>query len=156
MIKYLFIVAFLIMPLSACNQEEVDAKNMLSLVSIDDGTEHKFIVELAITPKEQEIGLMNRKKLKKNAGMLFWFGGEEAERSFWMKNTLIPLDLLFIKADGTIYDIHENSIPNDLTSMKSYGDVAAVLEVNAGLTAKLGIWPDDKVVHPFFTENSQQ
>ena len=88
--------------------------------------------------------------MAENHGMLFYFGGEEAGRRFWMKNTLIPLDMIFIKADGTIHHIHENAIPKDLTGVPSNGPVAAVLEINGGVSRKLELQKGDKVKHRFF------
>lgn len=153
MIKYIFI-ALLIFPLSACLEKEDDNNSSLSMRTLtivnDLGKEFTFNVELALTHQEQSKGLMHRTEMAEDAGMLFYFGGAEAERGFWMKNTLIPLDLIFIKADGTIHHIHENSVPHDLTSMRSFGPVAAVLEINGGLAAKYELFPDDKVHHPFF------
>ncbi|MAZ76889.1 MAG: hypothetical protein CMH31_06280 [Micavibrio sp.] len=92
---------------------------------------------------------MHRTTLAENAGMLFYFGAEQP-RSFWMKNTLIPLDLIFVKLDGTIHHIHENAIPKDETPLPSQGNVGAVLEINGGLSKKLGIKPGDTIKHQFF------
>ncbi|MCI5059520.1 MAG: DUF192 domain-containing protein, partial [Alphaproteobacteria bacterium] len=97
-------------------------------------------------------GLMHRTELPENAGMLFWFGGREQERRFWMKNTLIPLDMLFIKANGTIHHIHENAVPHDLTGISSKGPVAAVLEINGGLSQTWVLAAGDRVVHPYFKD----
>lgn len=153
-------VLLLIFPLTACQEKEgeaaeqqqviYDPQNTRNLEIItNDGTSHVFEIELAVTPPQQQKGLMHRTEMAENAGMLFYFG-REAERGFWMKNTLIPLDLIFIKQDGTIHHIHENAIPHDLTSMKSNGPVAAVLEINSGLSNKLGFVVGNKVHHPFF------
>lgn len=114
------------------------------------GEKHTFMVELALVPWQQQRGLMHRTKLAEDAGMLFWFGGKETERSFWMKNTLIPLDMLFIKADGTIHHIHAEAQPHNLNGAPSNGPVAAVLEINGGLSQKLGIRVGDIVQHSFF------
>ena len=76
--------------------------------------------------------------------------GGESERRFWMKNTLIPLDIIFIKADGKIHHIHENAVPHDLTGIPSKGPVAAVLEINGGLSQTWGLAAGDKVMHPYF------
>jgi len=150
--KYALLIAMMILGLTACKEEKassgVDASRQLSIVTYD-GTRHDYLVELAVTPEQQQKGLMNRTSMPENEGMLFMFEGE-AERSFWMKNTLIPLDLIFIKKDGTVMHIHENSVPQDLTSMKSHGPAAAVLELNAGQVAKMNLFEDDKVHHLFF------
>jgi uncharacterized protein len=104
----------------------------------------RFTVEMAIDPSQQERGLMFRKSLAPNAGMLFDFGREQ-ETSFWMKNTLIPLDMLFIKANGTIARIAVNAKPLSEESIPSYEPVRAVLEIAGGRAAQLGLRPGDKV-----------
>ncbi|MEM6781550.1 MAG: DUF192 domain-containing protein [Pseudomonadota bacterium] len=120
------------------------------LIETQDGQTHEFEVEIALTPPQIQRGLMGRTSLDANAGMLFWFGGEESERSFWMKNTLIPLDMLFIKKDGTIHRIHHKAIPHDLTSVASQGPVAAVLEINGGRAQELGLEAGDRIKQRFF------
>lgn len=156
MIKYIALFTFLLFPLAACDGEKEDA----SLVDIGSGAYalqiqtqsgklYNFGVELALTPAEQSKGLMYRTVLPENAGMLFYFGANQP-RSFWMRNTLIPLDIIFIKLDGTIHHIHENAIPKDETPISSLGSVGAVLEINGGLSRKLGIQPGDKIKHQFF------
>lgn len=151
--RLLFIIcAFFVLPLTACGaQETQNNKNVLAIET--KGGEQKFNIELALTQEEQMQGLMNRTSMAEDAGMLFYFG-DEAERGFWMKNTLIPLDLIFIKANGTIHHIHENAVPQDLTSIRSNGPVAAVLEINGGLAHKLGISVGNNVKHPFFNVQS--
>lgn len=133
---------------SAAAGEGGDPTKIVSIIS-SDGIRHDFNVELAITPPQQERGLMNRTQMDENAGMLFMFPGED-ERAFWMKNTLIPLDMVFIKKDGTIHKVHDSAVPNDLTSIPSDGPVTAVLELNGGIAKKLGIKAGDKAHHPFF------
>ncbi len=113
------------------------------------GRKFRFEIEVARSPSEQAYGLMNRKSLPIDNGMLFIFPSED-ERSFWMKNTLIPLDIIFIKADGTIHSIHESAIPHDLTPVLSKGPVMAALELNGGRTADLGIKAGDKVFYKAF------
>lgn len=108
-----------------------------------------FDAEIARSPNELAYGLMNRKSMPADHGMLFVFR-EEAERSFWMKNTLIPLDMIFIRADGTINSIHPSAIPHDLTPIYSKGPALAVLELNGGRAADLGIKPGDRVIHKTF------
>lgn len=114
-----------------------------------DGKRHNFQIELALTPKDQAKGLMNRTEMAKDAGMLFFFP-EENDRSFWMKNTLIPLDMVFIREDGTIGKVHDSAKPQDLTSIKSDGPAMAVLELNGGVAKDLGIVAGDMVHHTFF------
>lgn len=113
------------------------------------GERHVFDIEIARTASEQAYGLMKRKSMPADHGMLFLFNTED-ERSFWMKNTLIPLDMIFIRADGTIHSIHDSAIPHDLTPINSNGPVMAVLELNGGRAADLGIKPGDKAFHRSF------
>ena len=108
-----------------------------------------FNVEIANTPEAEIHGLMFRKSLPKNAGMLFLFDQAD-RRAFWMRNTLIPLDMLFMKPNGTILNIHANAKPLDETPIYSTGPSNAVLEINGGRAAALGIKPGDVVHHTFF------
>jgi uncharacterized membrane protein (UPF0127 family) len=113
---------------------------------------HVFLVERAVTAGQQAQGLMYRTDLKPDGGMLFHpypaEGGAPREASFWMKNTPTPLDILFIRADGTIATIAENTIPYSSTEVKSREPVAAVLELVGGRTAQLGIAEGDRVTWP--------
>lgn len=119
------------------------------IVQKADSTEYLFFVELAMRHTHQEYGLMNRTSLPENAGMLFIFG-EEEKRTFWMKNTLIPLDMLFISKDGQIKHIHHNAKPMDETSITSRHPAMAVLEINGGLADRYGIKEGDKVLFKAF------
>ena len=116
-----------------------------STLTIDTGkgAEH-FNVELARTPAQQEQGLMFRRELAPDAGMLFVFG-QTQPAVFWMKNTLIPLDMVFIAADGRVADIHERAVPLSEANIVSKVPVKAVLELNGGTVARLGIMPGDLV-----------
>jgi len=107
------------------------------------GPQH-FSVELATSEGERELGLMYRQNLAPDAGMLFLYPGEQ-EVEFWMKNTLIPLDMLFIGADGRIRHIEERAVPLTETPISSIYPVKAVLEVNGGTAERLGIHPGDVV-----------
>jgi uncharacterized membrane protein (UPF0127 family) len=109
----------------------------------------RFTVEMATDWPQQERGLMFRKTLGPNAGMLFDFGKEQ-EEAFWMKNTLIPLDMLFIKADGRIARIAANAKPLSEVSIPSYEPVRAVLEIAGGRAAELGMKAGDRVENPIF------
>lgn len=104
----------------------------------------QFTVEMATTWPQQETGLMFRKSVAPNAGMLFDFGKEQ-ETAFWMKNTLIPLDMLFIKANGTIARIAANAKPLSEESIPSYEPVRAVLEIAGGRAVQLEIRAGGKV-----------
>ena len=114
-----------------------------------DGETLDFNIELAITPDQQTQGLMFRTEMAENTGMLFLFN-VEVVLSFWMKNTLIPLDMLFLGPDGKIVHIHENAQPQDLTPISSQVPAKAVLELNAGAASKMGIQIGDQVLHDFF------
>lgn len=110
---------------------------------------HVFRVEMARTTDEQARGLMYRTDIPKDGGMLFApypaEGGGPREASFWMKNTPSPLDIIFIRADGTIARIAENTVPFSEAQVPSGEPVAAVLELNGGRSAELGIAEGDKV-----------
>lgn len=114
------------------------------------GGVHTFAVELALTPEQQAQGLMYRKELPEGQGMLFDFKREQ-EATFWMKNTYVPLDMIFIRADGRIHRIATNTTPLSEALVSSGGPVRAVLEVVAGTTKKLGIAAGDRVAHPIFS-----
>jgi uncharacterized protein len=114
------------------------------------GGVHVFGVEMASTPEEQAKGLMYRRELPEGQGMLFDFHHEQPT-SFWMKNTYIPLDMIFIRADGRILRIAENAVPLSEALVPSGGPVRAVLEVKGGTAKKLGIAPGDRVAHPIFS-----
>lgn len=113
---------------------------------------HQFRVEVAKTPAEQQRGLMYRTDIGKNGGMIFApyppEGGPPREASFWMKNTPTPLDIIFIRADGTIATIAENTVPFSEAPVPSGEPVAAVLEILGGRAAELGIAEGDKVSWP--------
>jgi uncharacterized protein len=113
---------------------------------------HVFSVELAVTDEERERGLMFRKHLPEGQGMLFDFKREQ-EVSMWMENTYIPLDMIFIRRDGRIWRIAENTEPLSRAIISSDGPVLAVLEVIGGTAKKLGIAPGDRVGAPMFAKH---
>jgi uncharacterized membrane protein (UPF0127 family) len=110
---------------------------------------HVFDVEMAVTPQERSTGLMYRKELPPGRGMLFDFEGE-GPITMWMKNTYVPLDMIFIRADGRIARIAENTTPLSEVTISSGVPVKAVLEVVAGTARRLGIAPGDRVAHRIF------
>jgi uncharacterized protein len=112
---------------------------------------HSFSVELAASGAELERGLMYRKELPEGRGMLFDFE-RETPVSFWMHNTYIPLDMIFIRADGSILRIAENAEPLSDRLIPSGGPVRAVLEVIGGTARKLGIAPGDRVAGAMFKQ----
>jgi hypothetical protein len=116
------------------------------------GGRHRFDVERATTKEEQAQGLMYRTDLTPQGGMLFWpyppDGGAPVEASFWMKNTPTSLDIIFIRADGTIARIADNTTPFSDAPIASGEPIAAVLELVGGRTAELGIGEGDRVTWP--------
>ena len=106
-----------------------------------------FTVEIADDGKERAQGLMFRDRLAPDAGMLFDYF-EEQETSFWMQNTLIPLDMIFIGADGVIKNIHVNAKPLDTTSIPSKFPVRFVLEIPGGRSKEIGLAIGDRMDHP--------
>ncbi len=114
---------------------------------------HHFQVELAATEASRRKGLMHRRQLAVDAGMLFIFP-RSGLQSFWMKNTLIPLDMLFLAGDGRIMHLHHNAQPHSLAPISSNVDVTAVLEINGGLSRRLEIKVGDQVLHPSLTRRN--
>jgi uncharacterized membrane protein (UPF0127 family) len=111
------------------------------------GQTYRFTVEIADTAAAREHGLMGRTDLAARAGMLFEFPESDVV-AFWMKDTPIPLDMLFIDKDGRIVHIAERTVPYDFTPISSLGPVTRVLEVNGGTSDQLGIHDGDKIVLP--------
>lgn len=114
------------------------------------GAEHAFTIEVATTEKEKALGLMFRTELSDNQGMLFPYTVERGLQ-MWMHNTYIPLDMLFIRADGTITRIEERAEPLSDRVISSGAPVLAVLEIPGGASARLGIKAGDKVRYPIFS-----
>lgn len=110
---------------------------------------HKLLVEVARTPEQQAKGLMFRNQLADDRGMLFPHA-EPREISMWMRNTYISLDMVFIKADGTVHHIAKRTEPLSEKIVSSQGNVSAVLEIAGGAADRLGLKPGDKVRHTFF------
>ena len=132
------------------NLGEVSAsmKSELSIIT-SNGSKHNFLVEVARTEEEKKIGLMFRRTLAKNAGMLFLYK-REALRLMWMKNTFIPLDILFIDKKGVIKRVVKRTIPHSLATISSRQSVLAVLELRGGITSSLEIKKGDRIEHPAF------
>lgn len=147
-------VALLLMFLAAgCRQaeERPAGPRVVSVTITGPGGRHVFAAEVAKTAAEQERGLMYRTDLKPDGGMLFWpypATGPARVANFWMKNTPAPLDIIFIRADGTIARIAENAVPLTEDLVSSGEPVAAVLEVGGGRTAATGVGEGDKVSWP--------
>jgi uncharacterized protein len=139
-------LSLLVLPLLAVG---LAAQQLQQLEILSKGEVHVFSVELAVTPEEQAKGLMFRRELPDGQGMLFDFQREQPA-SFWMKNTYISLDIIFIRGDGRIHRIAENTVPLSEALVHSGAPVRAVLEVVAGTSRKLRIAPGDRVAHPIF------
>jgi uncharacterized membrane protein (UPF0127 family) len=137
-------------PAAAPTKQEVSAISGLPLVPLEirSGTKvHRFTVEVAATQDEQAYGLMNRTALGPNEGMIFPMNPPRPA-SFWMKNTLIPLDMLFVRRDGSIARIAAMTTPHSLEPVAVGEPVAAVLEIAGGRAAQLGIGTDARVSWP--------
>lgn len=110
---------------------------------------HRFRIELADTDDRRVLGLMHRESMAPDAGMLFDFK-EDRVVAMWMRNTRIPLDMLFIARDGRVVNIAKRTVPFSEASIYSDGPVRAVLELNGGASDRLGLKPGDRVVHAMF------
>ena len=139
------LIGFAAAPAPAARSAELNTLEIVSKSGV-----HVFSVELVQTDEERTRGLMFRKELPQGRGMLFDFQVEQ-DTAFWMKNTLIPLDMIFIRADGRIRRIAENTTPLSEKLVPSGGPVRGVLEVIGGTARKLGIEPGDRVAHPIFS-----
>jgi hypothetical protein len=132
--------------LAACQPKPPERE---ALQVLSGGITHAFQVEIADDEQERETGLMNRDKLPTGQGMLFLFP-DARERAFWMKNTHIPLDIIYISKSGEVISIQKNTMPMNETPLHSFGPAAAVLEINGGQADALGIKPGDRITHRFF------
>jgi uncharacterized membrane protein (UPF0127 family) len=142
---FLLVAGFLIAASFAAHALSVE-----QLEIVTKGGVRVFEVEMAVTPEEQETGLMYRRELADGKGMLFDLG-EERPAVFWMKNTYVSLDMIFIRGDGSIASIAQNTTPLSEARIYSRGPVRGVLEVVAGTARRYGIVPGDKVGHRLFT-----
>lgn len=113
------------------------------------GRRHRFTVEMADNDERRTLGLMHRRSMPADAGMLFDFK-RDSPVSMWMRNTLIPLDMLFMDRTGRVTHIHERAVPMSETIIESGGSVRAVLELNGGTVQRLGLKVGDRLIHPMF------
>ncbi len=113
----------------------------------------RFSIELADDPQERATGLMNRPSLAASAGMLFVYDAP-IRATFWMKNTLIPLDMIFVDETGVVQNIHENAVPLDTTVIDGGADIFAVLEINGGMARAIGIEEGAVLSHPAFDQTA--
>jgi len=149
--RLLLLACFVMTLPSSPRAEESDVVFERSELQIEtkSGERHRFDIEVARTAQQRARGLMFREELAPDAGMLFINPGDQEIR-MWMKNTLIPLDMLFVGADGRILKIVENTVPLSEDIITSGVAARAVIEVNGGTSERLGIEPGDRVRHPVF------
>ncbi len=121
----------------------------LGVAPASGGAPRVFSIEVARTDQEKAVGLMFRTRLTDQQGMLFHYGGERV-LTMWMRNTYIPLDMLFIRSDGTVHRIEASARPLSEQIISSEAPVAAVLEIPGGAAARLGLKAGDRVLHPLF------
>ncbi|WP_375595580.1 DUF192 domain-containing protein [Algihabitans albus] len=144
--RFLLLLVLLAAPAAQAKAET--AEIVLPVVPLSilaaDGTLHEFRVELARTPEEQAQGLMFRKELAADRGMLF-VNRRPRVSNFWMKNTYIPLDMVWIGPDWRILGAHENAVPHSTAAISSNVPVRATLEVPGGTVARLGLARGDRV-----------
>lgn len=126
---------------AACRDDQVSLRGDFGQV--------RFSVEVADDDAERARGLMFRETMARGAGMLFVFDPPQ-QVSFWMKNTLIPLDMIFTDSTGKVVKVHANAIPGDLTGIPGEGRVFSVLEINGGLAERYGIGPGSELQHPVY------
>jgi uncharacterized membrane protein (UPF0127 family) len=144
----LFVVCtVLVLGLSADNGFAQMRRDKLDIVTT--GGRHSFDVEIAESDEDKQRGLMFRRSMAENAGMLFPYWPPQ-EATMWMRNTYISLDMVFIRADGTVHRIEHGTEPFSERVIASQGDVSAVLELVAGVARKIGLKPGDKVEHGLF------
>jgi len=145
----LLVVTALLVPLPVSAQQDVVFREDVLEIQTGDGGVFEFKVELAETGEQKSRGLMYRREMGVDEGMLFLYRRDQVV-TMWMANTFLPLDMLFIERDGTIVRIQANTIPQSREIISSRKRVRAVLELNAGTARRLGISPGDKVIHERF------
>ncbi len=151
MIRPTLLALLLAMPLAAQAQTAAQPelpKEPLSITTRD-GKRHDFQVEMALAPAQQTTGLMFRPSVPADGGMLFDWGAPR-DSNMWMRNTISPLDMLFINADGTVRRVAEDTVPGSLAIIESRGPVRATLELAAGTAKRLDIHVGDKVQNRIF------
>jgi uncharacterized protein len=145
-----FIIVMLTVMTSNLALATSDSRSDSTIIIATRDAQHVFTIEIARTPAEMERGLMYRERLDADRGMLFLYE-DDREVAFWMKNTLIPLDLIFADASGRIVAIAERAVPLSTALIPSPGPVRAVLEVNGGTARRLHIQVGDRLLHPALT-----
>ena len=143
-----FAICLLLSPLSSARAEEMTFPTDTLAIKTHDATLH-YTVEVATSEEQQHQGLMFRKSLPKMHGMIFVMS-HPRQVTFWMKNTPLPLDMLFIDNKGIVAQIKENATPESTDQIASAGEVRAVLELKGGAAAQYHIAPGDKVIYSLF------
>ena len=152
--KRRFLLALAALPLAALAQPGVTnpqprLPTERLVIATRDNRRVEFNVEMALTPEQQMVGLMFRTALADNEGMIFDWGAPR-ESAMWMRNTLIPLDMVFIAADGRIHRVAERTVPLSLATVESRGPVRATLELAGGAAERLNLRVGDRVLHRLF------
>ena len=145
--KFLYLFIILWLSFSSLNANEMKFKKSLIVIKTQN-SEYIFNVEVAETASERSRGLMYREQLKQNEGMLFIYPERQIIK-MWMKNTFIPLDMIFIDENGKIIKIIKMTTPKDLTPIGPEVKLKSVLEINGGLTSYLNINIGDKIIYPY-------
>lgn len=148
MIRVLAAVIFVLLGTAASAAPVTFETSRLEVVA-DGGRRHAFAVELAVTSEQLSQGLMFRRDLPAGTGMLFDFGSPR-QVAMWMKNTLIPLDMLFMDRSGRVVYVEQYAVPGSLEPRGPAEPVLGVLELPAGTARRLGLKPGDRVIHSMF------
>ena len=143
----LFVLHVVLVPLATLAAPSARAEAVC--LDLAGGAVHRYVVEVAATPGARAEGLMFRRSLAPGAGMLFDFGRDEIAR-MWMKNTFIPLDMVFVDRGGVVRGIARNARPRSLDTISSRVPVRAVLELNGGEAERIGLAAGDRLRHPVF------
>jgi len=162
MTRSLFIATLAFVSFAACSAPaetstagvsslDADFDRETLLIESDDGVRHEIDVYLAVNPDQQRRGLMFVRKMPPNVGMLFVYE-DSAMHSMWMKNTYIPLDMVFARADGAVSSVIHDTQPLSLTSQGSIEPVTYVLELNAGTTRRLNIGRKSRIIRAQATD----
>ena len=140
----LFIISAQVASASTCREDTVYLQG--------DWGEARFSVEIADDPQERAVGLINRDSMPMSSGMLFVYERPQP-LSFWMRNTLIPLDMIFVDQTGVVRHVHHEAVPLDETPIFGGRDLTHVLEINGGLSKQMGIEEGTRIKHPSFSQS---
>ncbi|MBX5171393.1 DUF192 domain-containing protein [Rhizobium sp. NZLR1b] len=153
-VKSAILALFFMVTLPAFGQEQIRFDREPLLIQTAAGKVLHFTVEIASTPDQRAYGLMFRKTMADDAGMIFDFD-EPRRVTMWMENTILPLDMLFADDTGTIRHIKENATPYSRDIIDSMSKVKYVVELNAGIASKFGIKPGDRIVSATTTKKAK-